>query len=78
VQPGSGGEVQNFREQLFEVRLNAHYHDFFKWLQIVNDELGYIVVRNFEIKPSEQTLENPRLNLSLTLVSYRIEANHES
>lgn len=78
VQPGSGGQVQNFREQLFEVKLNAHYHDFFKWLQIVNDELGYIVVKNFDISPSDRALENPRLNFSLTLVSYRIEANHVS
>ena len=78
VQPGSGGQVQNFREQLFEVKLNAHYHDFFKWLQIVNEELGYIVVKNFDISPSDRSLENPRLNFSLTLVSYRIEANHVS
>ena len=76
VQPGSGGQVQNFREQLFEVKLNARYHDFFEWLQTVNDELGYIVVKKFEIKPSDREFDNPRLSLSLTLVSYRIEANH--
>lgn len=75
VQPGSGGQVQNFREQLFDVKLNARYHDFFEWLQIVNDELGYIVVKQFEIKPSDRELADPRLSLSLTLVSYRIEAN---
>lgn len=76
VQPGSGKQVQNFREQLFQVKLNAHYHDFFEWLQIINDELGYIVVKKFEIKPSGSSLENPTLSLSLTLVSYRIEASH--
>ena len=73
VQPGSGGQVQNFRELLFEVKLNARYHDFFEWLQIVNDELGYIVVKNFEIRPSDRELEDPKLTLTLTLVSYRIE-----
>ena len=78
VQPGSGGQVQNFRELLFEVKLNARYHDFFEWLQIVNDELGYIVVKNFEIRPSDRELENPRLSLSLTLVSYRIESAYAS
>jgi Tfp pilus assembly protein PilO len=78
VQPGSGGQVQNFREQLFEVKLNANYHDFFKWLQIINDELGYIVVKNFEIKPIDSSVEDPKLQLVLTLVSYRIEANHAS
>jgi len=79
VLPGSGGQVQNFREQLFEVKLSAHYHDFFEWLQIINDELGYIVVKKFEIRPDDRDeLENPRLSLVLTLVSYRIEADHAS
>ena len=78
VQPGSGGQLQNFREQLFEVKLNADYHDFFEWLQIINDELGYIVVKKFEIKPVDRGFEDPKLQLVLTLVSYRIEANHAS
>jgi len=74
VEPGSGRQVQNFRESLFEVRLHAHYHDFFEWLQTVNDELGYIVVKKFEIRSSDnKTLENPKLELALTLVSYRME-----
>jgi len=78
VQPGSGGQVQNFREQLFEVKLNANYHDFFEWLQIINDELGYIVVKKFEIQPADRGFEDPKLQLILTLVSYRIEADHAS
>ena len=79
VQPGIGGQVQNFREQLFEVRLGARYHDFFKWLQIVNDELGYIVVKKFEIRSDDRdNLQDPKLSLALTLVSYRIEAEYAS
>lgn len=79
VQPGSGRKVQNFQERLFEVKLSAHYHDFFEWLQIVNHELGYIVVKKFEIVPrgSEETA-NPELDLILTLVSYRMESNNDS
>ena len=74
VQPGSGKQVQNFRESLFEVKLNARYHDFFEWLQTVNDELGYIVVKQFEIRSDDsKTLNDPRLTLQLTLVSYRME-----
>jgi len=74
VQPGSGKQVQNFRERLFEVKLVARYHDFFEWLQIVNHELGYIVVKKFEISPDDRdVLENPKLSLLLTLVSYRME-----
>jgi len=76
VQPGNGKQVQNFRESLFEVRLTARYHDFFEWLQVINQELGYIVFKKFEISPDErEILKNPKLSLSLTLVSYRIEQN---
>jgi Tfp pilus assembly protein PilO len=78
VQPGSGGQVQNFREHLFEVKLNANYHDFFEWLQIINEELGYIVVKKFEIKPIDRGFENPEQQLILTLVSYRIETDNAS
>jgi Tfp pilus assembly protein PilO len=79
VQPGSGKQVQNFRESLFEVKLNARYHDFFEWLQTVNDELGYIVVKKFEIRPEEHDkLDNPELSLVLTLVSYRMELENAS
>ena len=68
--------MQNLRESLFEVKLTAGYHDFFKWLQIVNDELGYIVVKKFEISPNDrESLKNPKLSLFLTLVSYRMEQN---
>ena len=76
VQPGDGGLVQNFRESLFEVRLSAGYFDFFEWLQIINDELGYIVVKKFEIDPNSARVENnPKLDIALTLVSYRVVTN---
>ena len=79
VQPGRGKKVQNFQERLFEVKLNAHYHDFFEWLQIVNQELGYIVVKKFEINPDDRDeLENPELSLMITLVSYRMEQEYAS
>lgn len=79
VQPGSGKQVQNFRESLFEVKLNARYHDFFEWLQTVNDELGYIVVKKFEIRPDQrEVLDNPELSLILTLVSYRMVQENAS
>ncbi len=79
VQPGRGRQVQNFRESLFEVRLRAGYHDFFEWLQVVKHELGYIVVKRFEINHSDnEIVDDPKLNLSLTLVSYRLEREHAS
>jgi len=73
VQPGEGKQVQNFRETLFEVKLMAGFHNFFRWLQMVNDELGYIVVNKFEISPRRsESVKNPKLEINLTLVSYRM------
>ena len=76
VQPGNGKQVQNLRESLYEVKLAAGYHDFFEWLQIVNHELGYIVIEKFDISSNDRNaLKNPKLSLLLTLVSYRMEKN---
>lgn len=76
VRPGEGRQVQNFRESLFDVKLVSGYHNFFKWLQMVSDELGYIVVNQFNISPrSTEASDNPQLNISLTLVSYRMIGN---
>ena len=73
VQPGEGKQVQNFRETLFEVKLMARFHNFFRWLQIVNEELGYIVVNKFDIAPRDNDMvKDPKLDISLTLVSYRM------
>lgn len=76
VRPGEGRLVQNFRESLFDVKLVSGYHNFFKWLQMVSDELGYIVVNEFDISPrTTEASDNPQLNISLTLVSYRMVGN---
>ena len=66
-------------EEIVIARMHARYYDFFEWLQIVNDELGYIVVKKFEINPNDRdAIKNPKLDLTLTLVSYRMEQNYDS
>ena len=76
VQPGEGKQVQNFRETLFEVKLMAGFHNFFEWLQVVNEELGYIVVNKFEISPKGNGMvKDPKLDITLTLISYRMVEN---
>lgn len=78
VQPGIGKQVQNFSESLFDVRLTADYFSFFDWLQTINEELGFIVVKIFEITPAPgKADDNPKLTIQLTLVSYRVTDNVE-
>ena len=77
--PGKGKQVQLFQETLFDVKINASYFDFFQWLQKINQELGYFVVKRFEISPlGRQDASNPELNISLTLVSYRMVQDYAS
>lgn len=76
VIPGKGERVQMFQETLFDVNINAQYFNFFDWLQAINDELGYVVVKKFEIVPQQNRgNENPQLSIRLTLVSYRMVKN---
>ncbi|RDH89957.1 MAG: hypothetical protein DIZ77_12145 [endosymbiont of Seepiophila jonesi] len=51
VKPGDGQTVQMFQESLFEVELNAGYFDFFKWLQTIGRDLGFIVIKKYGIQP---------------------------
>ena len=73
VIPGQGRKVQMFREALFKVKLSATYQNLFKWLQSINNELGFIVVKKFDIRASAADIDHdPQLQISLTLVSYRL------
>ena len=72
ITPSIGKTMQIFQESLFKIKLNAGYFEFFQWLQNINRELGYIVIKEFTIKPINTDLTNPKLSITLTLVSFRI------
>ncbi len=72
VKPGAGKKVQIFQESLFDVELNARYPDFFAWLQNIDRELGFIVIKKYTIEPKNSMLFDPVLKITLTLVSYRV------
>lgn len=72
VKPGDGQRVQMFQESLFEVEIRAAYFDFFNWLQTIGEELGFIVVKKYEIQPLGGEWTDPKLKVVLTMVSYRM------
>ncbi len=72
VQPKMGETVQMFRESLFELELTGTYRDLFKWLADVSDELGFVVIKEYEMRPVEAEAADPRLSVELTLASYRV------
>ena len=76
VIPAQGKQVQMFQEIAFNVQINATYFDFINCLQNINQELGYIVVKKFDIHPQTGKITaDPELSISLTLVSYRMVRN---
>ncbi len=71
VEPRVGGEFEQFRELLFDVDLQGDYFDFFAWLQEIDEDLGFIVVKRFAISVADNTADEPRLTIRLTLAAYR-------
>ncbi len=71
VTPSKGKKMQIFQENLFKVKLNTGYYEFFQWIQNINQELGYIVIKQLTIQPDAAVLINPELSITLTLVLFR-------
>ena len=71
VTPGMGNSVQLFEEVLFNVRVSGDYFDLYQWLQDMREELGYVVVKQFNILPATATDQGQRLTATFTIVAYR-------
>lgn len=71
VQPREGSQQGPFHELLFDLELRGDYFDFFDWLKDVSSELGFIVVKKFEMSPQTVNDEQPVLLVKLTMASYR-------
>ena len=71
VTPGHGSTVRVFEEVLFEVIVSGGYFDIFNWLQSLDDELGFVVVKRFSIQPEGGSDAGERLKANFTIVSYR-------
>ena len=72
VKPASGERVQIFTESLFQVELVGDYFDLYRWLGDVAEELGFVVVKEYEMRPQQNEPDSPTLNVQLTLASYRV------
>ena len=70
VTPGKGSNVQVFEEMLFNVEISGDYFNLFAWLQELDSELGFVVVKDFSIR-SGNSNDTERLTTHLTIVSYR-------
>lgn len=71
VEPGEGDDIEAFREVLFRVRLTGDYFDLYSWLHDLGQELGFIVIKQYEMSPIDRSEQNPRLEAELTIAAYR-------
>jgi Tfp pilus assembly protein PilO len=71
VRPGNGSKVQAFEEIQFDVRISGDYFDIYQWLQDMRNELGYVVVKQFDIRRSESGSASRQLHASFTIVAFR-------
>lgn len=72
VEPGLGQRIHTFNESLFHVRLVGDYHSLYQWLESIRRELGFVVIKRFEITPQRSEHDGTiRLGVNLTMVSYR-------
>lgn len=71
VEPATGDRVQIFQEMLFNVQLVGQYEDLYGWLLEARDELGYVVVKEYELRRQDNEDSEPQLLADLSLASYR-------
>ena len=71
VTPTTGGIIKTFQEILFDVDVSGDYFDLYSWLRELSRELGFVVIKQFEMSPIVQNKEHPLLRMKLTMASYR-------
>jgi len=73
ITPSKGRTIQTYEEVLFDVNIIGNYFDIFSWLRQLGNEIGFVVVKKFNISLLDNAADKePRLNARLTIVSYRL------
>lgn len=72
VEPTVGESVEMYREVLFSVELTGDYFDLLAWLGDVSGELGFVVIKDFQLGVASPDPDNPKLTTRLKLAAYRV------
>ena len=71
IEPSDGATIESFHEILFRVSLVGDYFDMYQWLREVSNELGFVLIKRYEMKPVDNLSQQPRLSVTLTMATYR-------
>ncbi|WP_107852718.1 type 4a pilus biogenesis protein PilO [Oceanimonas marisflavi] len=72
--PRSGSRIDVFQELIFDIELTGSYMDFYRWIHELNDQLGFVVISSFDMRPVRTQEDDTRIDIKLTLVAYKAES----
>ena len=72
VTPREGEEIDIFRGLVFEIQMTAGFFDLVNWLGEIQDDLGFAILENFTMTADTPDEPDPRLNVRVTMTSYRV------
>lgn len=71
IKPSSGEAIGKFREILFSINLSGDYFNLYTWISELNTQLGFTVIKQFEMRPLGQHETSPVLSAKLIMATYR-------
>lgn len=71
MQPREGNPIENFQEILFDVQLLGDYFDLYNWLRDASKELGFVVIKQYQMAPVRPDDDNAPLGVKMTMAVYR-------
>ena len=71
VTPKQGETIETFQEMLFNVEIRGSYANLYLWFRGLAQNLGFIVIKEFEMRPVDHKQEPPKLTVRLTMATYR-------
>lgn len=75
VEPTMGESVEMYREVLFRVELTGDYFSLLEWLGDISTELGFVVIKEFQLSVAKADPQDPLLTTKLLLAAYRVKDN---
>lgn len=73
IEPSTGEHADDYQELLFRVAMSGDYFAIGSWLEDVASELGFVVVKEYQISVAGGDDALPVLSIRLLLASYRME-----
>lgn len=73
IEPSKGETTDQYQELLFQVETRGDYFGLTSWLNDIQNELGFVVIREYQISVGGGDDALPILRTRMQLASYRME-----